>query len=212
MGEDWNKIKEKCSPAQKESKVEPVKRADIRGWRKGTAFEDVNPKMRRAKSLASFRQQIKEEPTNLQNSDFQAIRRKYTDFSMSHNAGPRSANSMSMATTRSIWGLSTARNVEEIEPDRDQLRRSQMDSLFTARMKEYEESEAHTKMVSNLNLKKLQAAKVEGSSSLQEQETLASTRGRSSVPLRSQGSKLAMSATQSQIETLWYNDCKAPRV
>ena len=88
-----------------------------------------------------------------------------------------------------------------------------MDSLFTARMKEYEESEAHSKMVSNLNVKKLQVAKVERSSSLQEQETLASTRGRGSVPLRSHDAKLPeMSATQSQIETLWYNDCKAPRV
>jgi len=82
-----------------------------------------------------------------------------------------------------------------------------MESLFTARMKEHEESETNYKMVSNLNVKKLPLALDEGRSSIQDEDTLASNTGRRSVPLRSHDARLpGMSVPASQTETLWYNE------
>jgi hypothetical protein len=117
-----------------------------------------------------------------------------------------------MRTTRSVWGLSTSTN-GETEPTRDQLRRSQMESLFKAAMKEQEGSEANSKMVSNLNVKKLPLALDESRSSIQDEDTLTGTTGRRSVPLRSHDARLpGMSVPASKTETLWYNDSKAPRM
>ena len=122
-----------------------------------------------------------------------------------------------MRTTRSVWGLSTSAN-GETEPSRDQLRRSQMESLFTAALKEQEGSETNCKMISNLHVKKLPLALDESRSSMQDGDTLTSTTvnlktGRRSMPLRSHDARLpGMSVPANQTETLWYNDSKAPRM
>jgi hypothetical protein len=88
-----------------------------------------------------------------------------------------------------------------------------MESLFTARVKEYEESETNYKMVSNLNVKKLPLAMDEGRSSIQDEDTMITNTGRRSMPLRSHDPReLGKSTPASQTETLWYNDNKPPRI